>query len=131
MVFIGEYPVSFSAPGRIVLPKKIREQLTGTTFIITRGFDSSLSGYDRKTWEEKAQDLVNVSLIEQTDLKKRRLLFSSALYVEIDEQGRFVIPKSLLNDAGIKEKVVIIGAGDHFEVWSEKDWNTYKKSIEN
>lgn len=127
MVFFGEYTVSFSAPGRIVLPKKLRELLKGNIFILTKGFDFCLSGYDKEDWEMKAKELLNVSLLEKENLEKRRFLFSSAVYLEIDDQGRFVIPRHLLGYGELKEKILIIGVGDHFEIWSEEKWEKYKK----
>lgn len=58
-------------------------------------------------------------------MDKRRLLFSSTVYVDLDEQGRMIIPKPLQTSAGILKKVVISGVGDHFEVWSQEAWNQY------
>lgn len=126
MVFFGEYSVSFTAPGRIVIPKKIRELLKGDTFVITKGFDECLSGYDKHDWEVRSQALVSVSLLDKTDIAKRRSLFSSTTYITIDEQGRFVIPKALLVHADLKDKVLIIGVGDHFELWSPERWEQYQ-----
>jgi len=125
MVFFGEYQVSNTAPGRFLLPKKLRELLKGTTFILTKGFDFCLTGYDKDDWENKAKELLQVSLLEKENLEKRRFVFSSAVYLEIDEQGRFVIPRNLINYAGLNEKIVIIGVGDHFELWNSERWEKY------
>ena len=76
MVFFGDYLVSFSAPGRVVLPKKLRELLKGNIFILAKGFNFCLAGFDKDAWEEKAKELVNVSLLESENLEKRRFLFS-------------------------------------------------------
>ena len=59
----------------------------------------------------------------------RREIFASAEYAELDSQGRFVLPRVMLMYAGIKEKVIIIGAGDHFEIWDEKHWEEYQKKL--
>lgn len=131
MVFFGEYQVSFSAPGRIVLPKKLRELLKGNVFILTKGFDLCLSGYDKDDWEVRAKDLLGVSLLEKENIEKRRFLFSSAVYLEIDEQGRFVIPKNLLSYGQLKEKVAIVGVGDHFEIWEPEKWQQYLGEVKN
>ncbi len=125
MVFFGEYELSFSAPGRVVLPKKIRNLLRGNVFVIAKGFDACLAGYNKEDWELRAQQLLGVSLLEKDQLEKRRFVFSSAEYIEIDDQGRFVIPRSLLSYAGLAEKVFIIGVGDHFEIWNSKKWLAY------
>ncbi len=129
MVFYGEYQVSFTGQGRLVLPKKIRELLKGNTFVITKGFDTCLAGYDKEDWEGRAKELLSVSLLDKENIDKRRYIFASAAYVEVDDQGRFVVPKNLLADMGGKKKVVIIGVGDHFELWDEDKWNEYNKNI--
>lgn len=129
MLFLGEFQVNFSGPGRVLLPKKIRELLKGTTFVLTRGFDRCLSGYDGVDYESKAKELFNVSILDNTKLADRRLLFASTIYAEIDEQGRFLIPKNLLDFAKLSKKVMIVGVGDHFEIWDEDAWNHYKSSV--
>ncbi|NMB84424.1 division/cell wall cluster transcriptional repressor MraZ [Candidatus Roizmanbacteria bacterium] len=131
MVFFGEYQISFTSPGRLVLPKKLRELLKGNIFILTKGFNFCLAGYDKEDWESRAKDLLQVSLLEQDNLQKRRFVFSSAVYLEIDEQGRFVIPRNLLAYSDLSDKVVIIGAGDHFEIWSYGRWEKYLKELNN
>ncbi|MBI2051290.1 MraZ N-terminal domain containing protein [Candidatus Roizmanbacteria bacterium] len=62
MVFFGEYLVSFTGSGRVVLPKKIRELLKGNIFIVTKGFNFCLAGYDRQEWEEKATEQKHVGI---------------------------------------------------------------------
>jgi MraZ protein len=131
MVFFGEYQVSFTGAGRIVLPKKIRELLKGDAVVLTKGFDNCLAGYDKEDWEGRAKDLLTVSLLEKENLEKRRFLFASTVYLEIDEQGRVVIPKNLLYFGNLSQKVVIVGVGDHFEIWDQKKWNEYSNTITN
>ncbi len=131
MVFFGEYQVSSSAPGRLVLPKKIRELIKGNVFILAKGFNFCLSGYDKEDWEDRAKGLMQVSLLEQENLEKRRFIFSSTVYLEVDDQGRFVIPKNLLQYASLSSKAVIVGVGDHFEVWKPELWEKYQKTNKN
>jgi len=131
MVFFGEYQINFSGSGRLLLPKKVRELLKGNTFILTKGFGNCLSGYDKDDWEKRATELLNPSLLQPTDMDNRRYIFSSLVYLEIDDQGRFVVPKNLLEYSQLKDKAVIIGVGDHFEIWETKKWETYKLKIKN
>ncbi len=127
MVFYGEYSVSFTGKGRIVLPKKIRQLLKGNIFILSKGFNFYLAGYDKKDWEKKAAEFMNSSLLDEENLEKKRLLFSSTSYIDIDKQGRFIIPQNLLEYAKLEKKAAIIGVGDHFEIWSKKLWDKLKK----
>ena len=130
MVFFGEYQVSFTGSSRIILPKKIRELLKGDVFILTKGFDVCLTGYDKEDWESRAKELLQVSLLEKDNIEKRRFIFSSAVYLEIDAQGRFVIPHNLLAHLNLTDKAMIIGAGDHFEIWEPKRWEKYIKETQ-
>lgn len=65
-------------------------------------------------------------------LKSRRKMFTGAEEVAIDAQGRIVIPESLLKYAEIKskddEEMMVIGAGDHLEIWDRKKWQEYAKN---
>ena len=115
MAFLGEYEVSVTAGSRIVLPKKIRENLKGNTFILTKGYDICLAGYDKQDWNNRAGELTKISLLETDNVSKRRFLFSGACEIEIDVQGRFVIPKALFGYINlIRSTLTIIGVGYHF-----------------
>lgn len=129
MVFFGEYQINFSGSGRLLLPKKVRELLKGNTFILTKGFGNCLSGYDKDDWEKRAAELLNPSLLQPADMDNRRYIFSSLVYLEIDEQGRFVVPKNLLEYGQLKDKAVIIGVGDHFEIWDSEKWENYIRKV--
>ncbi len=132
MFFLGEYRVTFTGQGRIIIPKKIREALgTEKTFTLTKGLDGCLSGFRNGDWEKAAKELLNASPLEMHKAETKRHLFSSAIIVEIDDQGRFVITKSLLSYARLTNKAVIIGVGDHFEVWEPKKWEDYQKKMNN
>jgi len=128
MVFYGEFSVSITAGGRIALPKKVRELLTNNIFVITKGFGSCLAGYDKRDWEERAESLLDVSLLDMDQIDKRRSLFSSTVYIELDDQGRAVLPNGLLQFADLHTKAIIVGVGDHFEIWNTKRWNDYMNS---
>ena len=130
MVFYGEFSVSITAGGRIALPKKVRELLTNNLFVVTKGFGSCLAGYDKRDWEERADSLLDVSLLDMDQIGKRRSLFSSTVYIELDDQGRAVLPNGLLQFADLDTKAVIVGVGDHFEIWNTKRWSDYMSTLE-
>ncbi|MBI2641085.1 division/cell wall cluster transcriptional repressor MraZ [Candidatus Roizmanbacteria bacterium] len=130
MLFLGEYRVNFTGHARIIIPKKIREALgKAKAFTLTKGFDQCLSGFRNEDWEKAAKELISPSPLEMQKAEMKRHLFSSAIVVEIDGQGRFVIPKTLLDYADLDKKAVIIGVGDHFEVWQPEKWDMYQKRL--
>jgi MraZ protein len=131
MLFLGEFEVKFSGQGRLSIPKKIREALGKEQLVVTKGFDRNLTGYRLNDWENGAQALLSPSIFSMDKLDLKRHLFSSASVLEIDEQGRIILPKSLLNYAELNEKtIVIIGAGTNFEIWNKNDWEAYRSKTE-
>lgn len=132
MLFLGEYRVTFTGHGRIVIPKKIREALeTAKNFILTKGFDRCLSGFKNEDWEKGATDLMSNSVLEMQKVEMKRHLFSSATAVEVDDQGRIVIPKNLLEYGDLEGKeVILIGVGTYFEVWNPEKWTGYIQDVD-
>ena len=131
MVFFGEYTVSVTEGGRVAIPKKIRENIKGDVFVLTKGFDICLAGYDREDWQARSAELLTVSLIEKDNIGKRRMLFSGAQEIVVDDQGRMVLPKALMEFMGLTaEKVKVVGVGDHFELWDEIKWAEYLKNTQ-
>lgn len=130
MVFFGEYSVSVTEGGRIVIPKRIRENLKGDLFILTKGFDVCLAGYDGEDWDKRTKGLLEAPLLEKENIERKRFIFSGANEVEIDEQGRFVIPKALLEFIDLLGNAVkIVGVGDHFEIWDVGKWKKYLEEV--
>lgn len=133
MLFLGEYRITFTGQGRIVIPKKIRDALGKTkTFTLTKGFDRCLSGFRNDEWEKGASDLMSTSLLEMRRVEMKRHLFSSASTLDIDDQGRAVIPKNLLDYAGLagEKEIILIGVGTYFELWNLEKWTNYSKDVE-
>ena len=58
-------------------------------------------------------------------------MYSSASENVIDSQGRFVIPKNLVQYADLDNNIIVIGAGDHIEIWNEKNWTEYINLVSN
>lgn len=130
-MFLGEYHTKFTGQGRIILPKKFRQKLEGNSLVLSRGFEGCIWGFSTSSWEREAGKQMEVSATERGARDLRRYLFSAAEEVELDSQGRFVIPKPLLSYAQLKDEVVLVGTGDHFEVWQPLSWqklvNTFTK----
>lgn len=129
-MFLGEYKLKFTGKGRVVLPYKFRQQLKRQKVILSRGFEKCIWGFDIKDFEEEAKKQLEISATEERARYMRRCLFSSSESVELDAQGRIIIPSALLDFAGVKEEVAVIGAGDHFEIWNARIWKKHIKIIE-
>lgn len=133
MAFLGEFICSFTGQGRLVVPKKIRLALgTNNYFTLSKGYDQCLAGYRQKDWEEATKELISQSAVMGRGVDLKRHLFSSAVRLEIDKQGRIIIPQHLLGYAGLSglKESVVIGVGNHFEIWQQERWNKYLKTLE-
>ena len=130
-MFLGEYQLKFSGKGRIVLPWKMRENLgEDTEIILSRGFEGCIWGFSKKGFEEESKRQLEISATEERARMLRRYLFSGSVPVELDSQGRFVIPSALLTYAKVMNEVIVIGTGDHFEIWNKKIWEKHIKEVE-
>lgn len=127
-MFIGEYRGKIDDKGRIVIPSKLRKGLFESkiySVFLTRGLENSLFVFPERMWESHTEKLKSLPFTKGDPRAFTRLFFSGAYQSKIDRQGRIVLPQNLALHAGLKENVVIIGAGDRLEIWSEENWEKY------
>ncbi len=129
-LFLGEYDHSLDDRARVTLPRKIRQEIDERDLILAKGFDPCIFGFDRGSWEKEAAKHLDTPVTDEGGRKLRRYLFSSAEKVEIDKLGRILVPAQLKEYASIAHEVVIIGAGDHFELWDSTKWKAYAAGLE-
>jgi MraZ protein len=128
-LFLGEYSHTLDDRGRITLPRKIRQELETYEVVVSQGFDQCIFGYDKKQWEEEAAKQLSFSVTEEKARKLRRYMFAAAEKVEVDKLGRIVLPAHLKEYGKISGEVMVIGAGDHFEIWDTKAWEAYRNTL--
>ena len=129
-MFLGEYQPNLTEGARVALPKKLRDQIGGNSIILSRGFERCIFGYDRDDWLKEAEKQVSLPISDSKVRTLKRYMFSGAADVELDSQGRFVIPQSLKEYAQIEGEMIVIGAGDHFEIWNSAVWGKHLETIE-
>ena len=123
-MFTGEYQHTLDEKGRVIIPARLREGL-GDTFMITRGLDRCLFIFHFDEWLKIEQKVKELPVTRSDARAFTRYFFSGAAEVEIDRQGRVLIPQNLRDYAGIEKEVMIIGVSDRVEVWSEEAWREY------
>ena len=117
-MFIGEYSHSLDSKNRMIVPVKLRDEL-GERFVITKGLDGCLYAYPEKEWKILEEKLKKLPLTNKEARAFVRFFFSGACEVEIDKQGRGLIPLNLKEYAGIEKDIVSIGALTKVEIWKE------------
>lgn len=127
---IGEYDCKLDAKGRFLVPSKLRKQLPEelrSEFVINRGLDQCLTLYPIPVWE---QELARLKAKNQYVKKNRaflRMFLNGALKVELDGNGRMLVPKRLMEQVGLKKEIILVAQIDKVEIW---DKATYDKWME-
>jgi len=129
-MFIGEYSHNLDDKGRLAIPAKFRRELAKGA-VVTRGLDSCLFLYTKKEWEKLAEKLAILPISQSNSRAFARLMLAGAMDVEVDKQGRVVLPEYLRIFAGLKKNTVIAGLYSRIEIWDETKWSTYKQQTEN
>jgi MraZ protein len=127
-MFLGQYSHNLDAKGRLAVPAKFRNELKKA--VVTQGFDNCLVLYPKKSWEQLAPKVAAMPINKENSRAVSRFILSSAMDVEVDGQGRIVLPEYLRKFAGISKKVIIAGLYDRLEIWDEDQWNKMKKETE-
>ena len=122
--FGGEYKCAADAKGRLLIPSRIRDQIPeGESVVLVRSVDPCINLYTEERWNDYEQQIASLPGTEARDV--RRFFYGSMQPVEPDGQGRVLLPIQLREHAGIEKQVVIVGCGDHAEIWDEAAYQSY------
>ena len=119
----GEHQYALDEKGRVVIPPKFRHVL-GDQVVATRGFETCIAVYSPPEWlrvEDGVRQL-KAGAGQQTVL---RYLLASAVDLEVDRQGRIMLPAYLREHAKITREVVVVGLSNRLEIWSRSLWKAY------
>lgn len=121
---IGEYYHTLDKKGRVIVPSRFREKL-GESFLVTRGLDNCLFLYPRQEWDSLENKLRSLPFTKAETRAFLRMFFSGASEVEIDKQGRILVPSLLREHAHLNKDVVFIGVSNRAEIWGKEIWEEY------
>ncbi len=127
--FLGTYEPKLLAGGQLALPAKIRRVLNDDNLILSTGFDKCIFGFSPEGWEKIIQAGFDRPVFTADGRIIRRQIFSAAEEVEMDPQGRFSVPANLREFADLSQDIVVIGAGDHFEIWNKANWTQMRDKL--
>lgn len=128
-LFLGEYDHALDERGRVTLPKKIRQELGKDEVVLSRGFDACIFGFDKESWEKEATKQLEAPVTDAGARAIRRYMFAGAQKIEVDKLGRILLPALLKDYAHINRDLMVIGAGDHFEIWDSHAWREYATKL--
>lgn len=128
-MFIGEYSHNLDDKGRVAIPAKFRALLKSGA-VVTRGLDNCLFLYTKKEWEKLAEKLASLPISQANSRAFARLMLAGAMEVEMDKQGRAILPEYLRSFAGLQKSVIIAGLYSRVEIWDAAKWQKYKGQTE-
>ncbi len=127
-MFLGEYEHTIDAKGRMAVPAKFRAQMNAGA-VVSKGMGTCLSIYTMQRWEEKSAELATGKTSDELRDFERRI-YPSASEIELDAQGRMVIPAKLREYADLGNEVTVAGVRDHFEIWDRAAWLRYQDRLD-
>ena len=126
-MFRGQFSHSVDAKGRISLPARFREQLSGASdprIVLTPAlFDPCLHLYPMLAWEEFEAKVGALPSLDRHVVRFRRLYVSAAVECELDGSGRVLVPQDLRAHAKLDKEALWAGMGPILELWSKGEWD--------
>jgi MraZ protein len=126
-MFLNSHHHSFDEKFRLTIPSRFREIPEGAYLV--QGLDPNLLVLPPEVFDNLYNHLMTMNYADQNVRILRQRILSSAEKVMPDSNGRILIPQNLRELAGLKDKVVFVGAGNHFEIWSEELWQKQQELL--
>ena len=128
--FIGEFPCTVDAKGRFLLPGALKKQVPAKEqkrFVVHRGIEKHLVLYTKKEWERLSAEVNRLNLFVRKNREFIRKFNRGATELELDNTNRLLLPKPLMEYAGIGKDLVLFAYGNRIELWSEKEYDRMLK----
>ena len=127
-MFKGQFLHSIDSKGRLSLPARLRKNVAedaDNTFVMTLGIDKCIEIYPKDQWKLIEEKLLKLNFFDQREARFIRMMLQNAQEDTMDAQSRILIPQSLLDYAGIKNEVLILGVLKKIELWNNEIYNSY------
>ena len=128
-MFTGEYRHSVDDKGRLAVPAKFRAQL-GAGAVVSRWLDACLAIHTQTGWADLSAKVAALPITDTNARRFSRLIFAGAAEVELDRQGRILLPAFLRDAIGLGADAVVVGSRDHAEIWAPDAWATYAAQLD-
>ena len=126
--FTSEFECKLDAKGRLVLPSKLKSNLPAASIrqiVIRKGFEPNLIIYPLNEYKKLHNKISSLNEFNSEQRKLKRNFFSSIIQVDLDNSGRFLIPKNMLSHAKINRDAISCGMGNVIEIWNNKMYKKY------
>ena len=125
-MFLGSYAINMDAKGRIAIPARVRDAVghacDGRLVLTAHPEERCLLVYPEPQWLELLPKVEALPNIKRKARLMQRLLLGYATALEVDGNGRILLPPTLREYAGLDKKLMLVGQGRKLELWSEERW---------
>lgn len=133
-MFLGSHAINMDSKGRFAVPTRVRETLTsqcdGRLVITAHNEERCLLVYPEPQWQELLPRIEALPNLNKAASRLQRLLIGYACPMEMDANGRLLLPQTLRDYAGAEKKLMLVGQGKKLELWSEARWNEWLEASE-
>lgn len=123
---LGEYECKVDSKGRFVLPAGLKRQLNAgdqERFVVNRGFEKNLTLYPESEWQKISREINALNLYNKKNREFVRYFFRGATELSADSANRILLPKTILDYAGIAKDVVLFAYGQRIEIWAKETYD--------
>lgn len=128
-MYFGYFEHTLDDKGRLLLPKRMKEGLNeSSSLYVLKGFEGCLSVYNEAEFNKLCLECEKISFNHKNSRSYLRIVLGSVVQLNLDKVGRIQLPSLILNKYNIKKDVIILGVGDHFEIWDQEIYLAYEKA---
>jgi len=131
-MFRGTSFHTIDSKGRVIIPARFRDIIKNgdQDGVVVSRMDGTLYAYPFEEWRKIENKIL--SLAEKSDSMRRfrRIFIGGAFECSCDKQDRILVPPALRQYAALEKDIVLVGALDHFEIWSVESWNAEIEQLE-
>lgn len=127
-MFIGRYYHKLEEKGRVSIPKNLRSE--HKQWVVTRGLDGGLFLFLAEDFQSEMQKLAQSSFTKKNDRDFVRYMTNDAFTLDVDQNGRVLLPEYLIDFAQIKKDIVVVGSYNKIEIWDVTKYHNYIDQVE-
>ena len=128
-MFLGQHHSPIDDHNRLAVPARFRDQLAQGAYV-TQGFDRSLLVLSAEAFQAICARFTGLNIADPLARLLQRMILGSASPLELDADGRFVLPQELRAFAGLEAEAVLVGQGKYFEVWTPAMWQAQELRLQ-
>jgi len=131
-MFIGLYTHAIDSKNRVFIPSQLRRITKNrkNSYIVSRGLEKCLYLFETGRWSEIVGKFETFNWSDKSEQRAfKRMLLAGAVETIPDPHGRVLLPSHLVEYAGIRDEVTIIGMGDRIEIWDSVKWKKYSSGF--